>query len=106
VLRGYAVRTRICQPAALRITGYLAFLHGDSSRAIRLWRHALREAERLTMPLEQAACHLALARATVRGADLHAGAGEALLNQLGASPWRFQLPYESRGSGGEWFFAF
>jgi adenylate cyclase len=106
VMRGYARRTRFCQPAALRISGYLAAAHDRPARAVRLWRRALFLAEKRAMPLEAAACHLALAGGSVKGGQHHDRMGTALLEALGAKPWRLALPTNKAWSETAWFLAF
>jgi AAA ATPase domain len=104
--RSYARRTRFCQPGALRITGYLAAAMGHRARAVALWQRALRMAEARTMPLEQAACHLALARTSVRNRQHHERKGTELLATLGANPWRITPTTDKARSETEWFLAF
>jgi adenylate cyclase len=105
-LRSYAGQRRSSRPGALRITGYLAAARGQRSRAITLWRRALRDAEKLAMPLEQAACHLALAATRARNQRVHQQLGAGLLEHLGADPWRLTAAHEKARSEEEWFFAF
>ena len=94
IMRSYATRTRICQPGALRVAGYFALSRGRTVRAAVLWRKALRDADRMELPLESALCHLALAEVGDDDAarETHRDAGVALLDRLGARPWRYPLP--------------
>src|SRR5262249_13596972 len=105
-MRTYARRTRFCEPSALRISGYLASAMGQRGRAMALWQRALRMAEARTMPLEQAACHLVLARTTVRKRQQHERKGTELLAALGANPWRITPTAGKARSEAEWFIAF
>ncbi len=90
-VRQYAAQTRICRPRAKLLSGRLALRGGRERRAAKLFASALTEAERLGMPLEQAECHLALARIMPPGAErqARAGRGADIMRTLGASPWRY-----------------
>lgn len=87
--RLYAIKTRICRPRALLLSGRLAMLLRRPRKARKRWRLALKVATRLGMPLEQAMCHLALSStASVSSdAEAHRQCGLEILQRLGAKPW-------------------
>lgn len=87
-VRAYAAKTAICRPRAMLLRGRLALLRGHSRQARRCGLRALREAERLDMPLERALCHLALARVEAderSRSELRCGLD--ILERIGARPW-------------------
>jgi hypothetical protein len=85
----FAVKTKICQPRALLLSGRLALLLRRPGQARRHLRQALQAADDLRMPLEQALCHLALAHAqgTDEAAAMHRQRAHEILQRLGAKPW-------------------
>jgi adenylate cyclase len=83
----YALKTPICRPRALLLSGRLAMLLHQPRLARRRWRRALKLADQLEMPLERALCHLSLASVTGAAAASHRQLGFELLQRLGARPW-------------------
>ena len=81
----YAAKTRICRARAELLAARLALLQGRQRRAARQLGRALANAKRLGMPLEQAMCHLALARLqnTDAAKRMHAGRGSDVMRDSG-----------------------
>jgi adenylate cyclase len=100
-VRRYAKQTRICRPRAALLTGRLALLEGHRQRAARLFTHSLTEAQRLGMLLEQAEAHreLAAIQAADAARDAHAGRAAAIMQRLGADPWRYAAIGQGNSGG-------
>lgn len=76
------------KPGSLRIAGEVSMREGRQRAAVRQFERAIETARRLSMPVEEAMAHLALARhgpAAQRAA--HAADGRRLLAQTGAKDW-------------------
>jgi hypothetical protein len=99
-VRRYAAQTRICRPRAALLAGRLALLEGQGQRAARLFAHSLTEAQRLGMLLEQAEAHRELATVDAADAarDTHTARTAAIMQRLGADPWRYAASGERNNS--------
>lgn len=87
----YAAKTPICRSRALLLRGRLAMVCGRTVRARIYWGKAIAEAQSRTMPLEEALCHLWLAKGTDDPGEQrqHERAGKEILLRLGAAPWLY-----------------
>jgi tetratricopeptide (TPR) repeat protein len=85
-LQGFAKTFPIGRPSLLRLQGLYARLAGNPVQADQLWRTSLAEAERLSMPYEQALTHYEIGR-WMSGGDRQKELNRAqeLFQQLGAS---------------------
>jgi hypothetical protein len=85
-LHGFAKTFPIGRPSLLRLQGLYARLTGNPAQAQQLWQTSLAEAERLSMPYEQALTHYEIGR-WMSGGDRQQELNRAqeLFQQLGAS---------------------
>jgi class 3 adenylate cyclase/tetratricopeptide (TPR) repeat protein len=82
-MRRFAQIFPIGRPRTLQLLGHYAWLEGRSAQALAYWEQALRAAERLAMPLEQARAHRELGRHSVGAArHAHLAAAAALFEKL------------------------
>jgi adenylate cyclase len=91
----FAARNRICRPRASLLRGHLAADLGRRRDRERLYLAALAESERLSLPLEQAMSHFALAEleGPVTARDRHRLQANEILQRFGVvmASWR-RLP--------------
>jgi tetratricopeptide (TPR) repeat protein len=86
-LRRFARLYPMAVPSALRSSARESFLSGHTSRAIRTWRNAVRAAEDIQMPYEEARAHEELARALAphEEASFHRREALRLFHELGCA---------------------